>query len=307
MTALSEFPRKPIRTLKAHAGPVYCVKYTSDGKWFFSSSGDRLVKLWNGESGELIKEYEGHGKDVLGVALPKEKKDAYMFASCSKDNSVVLWDILTGRIIRRFNGHHYRVNDIDMNLGSSVIASASYDSTVKLWDCKSQSRVPIQTLSDSKDSIECVLIIGHKILTGSVDGMVRQYDIRMGEVISDNVGFPITSIDLAKNKKCLLVSSTDSKIRIFDLDTGEMLNEYSGHINTNYRTQSRYLMDEKCVISGSEDGKLYVWDIISAKLLFSLDAHQCSVNAISNNPTNSTSILSSDVSGKIGIWRWSET
>lgn len=64
----------------------------------------------------------------------------------------------------------------------------SFDATVRLWDCKSQSTKPIQVLDDSKDSVSSLHVLGHEIVTGSVDGRIRLYDLRMGMMSADTIG-----------------------------------------------------------------------------------------------------------------------
>ncbi len=64
----------------------------------------------------------------------------------------------------------------------------SFDATVRLWDYKSQSTKPIQVLEDSRDSVSDLHIRGHEIMTGSVDGRTRLYDLRKGMVFVDSVG-----------------------------------------------------------------------------------------------------------------------
>lgn len=60
-----------------------------------------------------------------------------------------------------------------------------FDGTVRLWDCKSQQRMPIQVLDEAKDSITSITIRGSDILTSSVDGHVRSYDLRKGKLSAD--------------------------------------------------------------------------------------------------------------------------
>lgn len=57
-----------------------------------------------------------------------------------------------------------------------------------MWDCKSQSTKPIQVLEEARDSVSTLHVVGHEICTGSVDGRVRLYDLRMGMVYVDVVG-----------------------------------------------------------------------------------------------------------------------
>lgn len=68
------------------------------------------------------------------------------------------------------------------------LSAGSFDATVKLWDLKSQSHKPLMTLSEAKDSISSICVWGHEIFAGCVDGRVRTYDIRMGQVFVDLIG-----------------------------------------------------------------------------------------------------------------------
>ena len=78
-----------------------------------------------------------------------------------------------------------------MDLGGedgSVVVSGSYDATVRLWDCKSQSTKSIQVLEEARDSVSSLHVVGHEIVTGSVDGRMRVYDLRMGMILVDVIG-----------------------------------------------------------------------------------------------------------------------
>lgn len=70
----------------------------------------------------------------------------------------------------------------------SVIVSGSFDATVKFWDCKCHSTKPIQSLEEAGDSISSLHVVGHEIVTGSVDGRMRVYDLRMGMRFVDVFG-----------------------------------------------------------------------------------------------------------------------
>lgn len=46
----------------------------------------------------------------------------------------------------------------------------------------------IEVMDEAKDSVNCIQVTDHEILTGSVDGRIRRYDLRKGEMIVDNIG-----------------------------------------------------------------------------------------------------------------------
>jgi mitogen-activated protein kinase organizer 1 len=52
-----------VRTLKGHQGAVHVVKYNSNGQYCLSGGQDRIITLWNPNSGGKIKTYEAHGMD----------------------------------------------------------------------------------------------------------------------------------------------------------------------------------------------------------------------------------------------------
>ena len=73
------------------------------------------------------------GWEVLDISI---SHDNAKFASVGGDKAVFLWDVATAKTLRRFLGHTHRVNACDFNADASVLASGSYDATVRIWDCK---------------------------------------------------------------------------------------------------------------------------------------------------------------------------
>lgn len=66
------------------------------------------------------------------------------------------------------------------------------------------------------------------IYAGSVDGTVRRFDVRAGCLVTDRVGQSITSIAVSHDNLCILAASLDSRMRLLDRGTGELLAQYQG-------------------------------------------------------------------------------
>lgn len=47
-----------------------------------------------------------------------------------------LWDVSTGTTTRRLAGHMGKIYAVEFNDDASVVASGSFDSTVRLWDLR---------------------------------------------------------------------------------------------------------------------------------------------------------------------------
>ena len=88
---------------------------------------------------------------------------------------------------------------------------------------------------------------------------------------------------VSNDGKCILASCLDSKVRLLETDTGELLNTYSGHHAASMRAEGRLSHDDACVLSTSEDGRVVVWDIVQAmmvrqfqvSLLLLSHSHEC--------------------------------
>jgi mitogen-activated protein kinase organizer 1 len=48
--------------------------------------------------------------------------------------------------------------------------------------------MPIQVLDEATDSVTSVQVKNYEIITGSVDGKLRTYDLRAGQLSTDVVG-----------------------------------------------------------------------------------------------------------------------
>ncbi|KAI9885544.1 MAG: hypothetical protein M1823_002643 [Watsoniomyces obsoletus] len=266
-----------------------------------TGSSDRLVRLFNPTTASLVQTFDAHGYEVLDIAV---SQDNARFTSVGGDKQVFLWDVATARTLRRFAGHFGRVNAVDFGgEGDSVVVSGSFDATVRLWDCKSQSTKPIQVLEEAKDSVSTLQVIGHEICTGSVDGRVRVYDLRMGMIYVDVIGAPVTSLRQTKDGNALLVSTLDNTIRLIDKGNGVVLQSYRGHVNKDYRIRSSLGLNDAYVVSGSEDGQIYVWDLLDGKVLHRLDdAHAKKVASAVAVNDGRKEWLSAGVDGTVQVW-----
>jgi len=113
-----------------HNGTVAGAAFSPDGHLVASASWDNTVKLWEVETGRLIKTFAGHTGLVNGVSF---SPDSRLLASASDDHTVKLWQVETGRLSKTLEGHSGSVNGVSFSPGSRLLASASDDNTVKLW------------------------------------------------------------------------------------------------------------------------------------------------------------------------------
>lgn len=125
---------------------------------------------------------------------------------------------------------------------------------------------PLQVLSEAKDSVQTLVVRGPEIVTGSVDGRVRRYDVRMGKCVTDMLGVPVTSLCMTMDGEGYLAGTLDGKVRLMDKGSGGCLKTYEGAQGGEYRIKSTFGGKERWVISGSEaDGEVVAWDMMTGK------------------------------------------
>jgi mitogen-activated protein kinase organizer 1 len=248
-------------TLAGHEGAVMAVRYNTQGDYALSGGADRTVRLWNPAKGLMIKSYQAHAHGVLGVCA---SADNARLASCGGDKQVFFWDVASGQVLRKFRGHDSKVNCVEFGAKGDVLVSGGYDRSVRVWDCRSNSWDPIQTMDMFGDAVTSVCVHEHAIVAGSVDGTVRTFDVRRGEMVTEHLHQPVCSVALSHDGNCVLASRLDSRLLLLERASGEVLNEYTGHVNTQYKIQGALTNTDAHVLSGSEDGQVYFWDLVES-------------------------------------------
>ena len=76
--------------------------------------------------------------------------------SGGQDRYLYLFDVTSARIIRYYREHSGPIHCVCYNEDGSMVLSASFDGSVRLFDCKSHSRESVQILPEAKDSVSCV-------------------------------------------------------------------------------------------------------------------------------------------------------
>ena len=270
-----------ITVMPGHEGSVNVARFTADGTYCLTGGDDRTIKLWNPHKADpsaarylaygsddvalMVKSYEGvHGYAVLSLCIASDKSK---FASAGREKNAFLWDVATGRTVRRIQAHAHSINAVDFNEDATVLLAASYDQTLSCWDLRSQSREPVQRMTDFKDSVSCLARTpgDGAVLAGSVDGCVRTYDLRRGALHTDNLGLPVTSLAVSGDGHTCLSCCLGGPVVLLDLASGRRLREFSGHTHSAFKLEAGFQSDERQVLCGSEDGAVLHWDLLTAQ------------------------------------------
>ncbi|TVQ25834.1 MAG: hypothetical protein EA367_00590, partial [Leptolyngbya sp. DLM2.Bin15] len=97
----------------------------------------------------------------------------------------------------------------------------------------------------------------------------------------------------------LASGSSDSTMKLWDVETGEVLQTLTGHNDSVWRVS--FSPDSTMIASSSEDRTIKLWDVDTGELLQTLTGHDNSVFSVSFSP-DGTTIASGSQDNTIRFW-----
>ncbi|BBM81854.1 serine/threonine-protein kinase [Candidatus Uabimicrobium amorphum] len=207
--------QKISRTLKGHDAPVWSVAFSPNGKFLASSSKDRSIILWDISTGKQLRRLQGHQLSIYRIVFSPDSK---LLASASEDRSVKIWDVNTGEILENIDekdritiyvlfspdgkklaysasknayiwdlekrtkkvlrGHQGFLTDIAFSKDSKILASSSYDKTIRLWNA--QTGILENEIKGHLHTVMSIIFPSHKpiIISMGEDKTIRHWRLQ---------------------------------------------------------------------------------------------------------------------------------
>lgn len=125
---------KPLRELPAHPGQVTALCYSPDGTKLITAANDTLLRVWNTQTGQLLRTYHGHqGTPIAGVAMLPDGQSA--ISGAVDDRVLHLWDIRTGKLLKRSTESPFGIGRLAITLdGQTLATTANQQGPTIVWD-----------------------------------------------------------------------------------------------------------------------------------------------------------------------------
>ncbi|KAG8924740.1 POC1 centriolar protein A [Tulasnella sp. 418] len=245
----------------------------------------------------LITIYREHFRRITTVCFsPNGLKIA--FASV---RVIYLCDSITGITIRELTGHTQEVSSLSFSPDGFIIASGSYDSTVRVWDSVTGAQTHILQRHLGAVHSVCFSNGGHFIVSGSHDGVIHIWDSVTGAHIRqiDTQGGAVFSLSFSPKRSYIASGSQSTTVHLWDSDTGVCVKQLQGHtqpVNT-----VCFSPNGLTIASGSWDTDVCLWDCKSGALIKTLRGHSGRVNSVCFSP-DGMSIASASADKTIHLW-----
>jgi Tol biopolymer transport system component len=110
-------------------GGTNCLAFSRGGKRLLSAN-SRTIRLWDLQSGAVLKRFEGH---TAGVEWAVFTPDGRRIVSAGADGTVRVWEVAGGRECCCFQGHAAGVLGVSVSPDGRHALSGSRDGTLRLW------------------------------------------------------------------------------------------------------------------------------------------------------------------------------
>ena len=158
-------------------------------------------------------------------------------------------------------GHTNWVHGLAFSPNSQILASASWDNTIRLWDI-SKSEEP-KVLKGHNDKVESVAFSpdGRLLASGSGDNTICLWDITNGQEFGVLKGHnnEVWSVAYSPDGRLLASGSSDRTIRLWDVKNGREVRVLKGHKSKVWSVV--FSPDGRLLASGSTDGTIRLWEI----------------------------------------------
>jgi WD40 repeat protein len=223
-----------LRTLWGRS--VACVAFSPNGRTLAGCGEDGVVRLWDVQTGELLRAWKGHDSSVEHLTF---SPGGGALASGGEDGAVRLWDVQTGELLRAWEGHGTArkgalvpggVWSLAFSPDGGVLASGGRDEAVRLWDA--QTGELLRALEGDDRLVWCLAFSpGGGALASTYDWAVRLWDPQTGELLRalERHSAPVKCVAFSPDGGALASGDMGGAVRLWDVQTGELLRAWKGH------------------------------------------------------------------------------
>lgn len=275
-------PNAPRHIFRTPSTNVKTIAFVGAAGWrIASASDDNVVCLWDSHGRDLLAPVatsDAAASTLAGAAATSAASSTAGGASVAAAPSSKQSAVRATTGCRTLGAHRARVWQLSSSSDGGLVASASGDGSLKVWDVQAESErmALVNTLTGHESDVYAVSFHPdrHHIVSGGYDKSVRLWDTRNGTTQRLLRGHASSVACALFNPYGNLIfsGSKDSSIKVWDIVSGLCVKTISSHIGeiTSLDVDSRGAM----LLSASKDNSNRLWDLRSGRPVRRFKGHQ---------------------------------
>lgn len=280
----------------AEAGPeAYRISTApmADMASLVTRSGHLLVQDLKSESPAYTASFQPQVGAIESVLAP----DGSALVVVPDNFLPLLVSLPDGKIIRRLEGHEGYITGVAYSGDGAVIATSSWDDTVRLWDGKTG--VATGVLKGHKDTVQCVALSqdGKYVASGSIDNTAILWEHTGGTKLFEiQHKRAVNNVAFSHNDAMVATASDGGTIQVWQVNPSTRLFELGAQLYNVERVA--FSLDDKRLLSISSGNTLRLWELESGQSLVDIDVPESSLADAAFAP-GSGSLLLAGASGNL--------
>ncbi len=222
--------------------------------------------------------------------------------------SVLEKTVYNVREMRSFQGHTSVIMAVDFSPDGQIIASASFDKTIKLWQVSTGKL--LATLEGHQERLWSLRFSpdGKTLASSGYDSTIKLWNVADGNLkktISSNDKIAVRSVDFSPDGKLLASSDSLGWIKLWNAKDGTLIKSIPAHRTKKGRswwvTAIKFNHDGKILASTSSDRTVKLWKVENGSLLTTLKGHKGNVRTVDFHP-NKNYLASAGADGMVKLW-----
>ncbi|MBW4542033.1 MAG: WD40 repeat domain-containing protein [Myxacorys chilensis ATA2-1-KO14] len=253
------------------------IGFSPAGKLIAVASRDHTMTLWNLNTGEKLKTFEGLLDWTGSISFsPDGKWIATSGGSDDKDQAVQLWDISTGKEVKTlideravFFGGIGR--DLHFSPDSQMIAVSSSRSTATIQNIPTGNALEIFPETSSSQVSTVRFSLDHnQVSTANPDGTISLRNSQTGKNLATLKGHSgqVNDINSSRDGKTIVSGGTDGTIRVWESATGKQLHQLEPQAGEIFSVS--FSPDSQMIAAASSDNRIRLWSAADTRELRTL-------------------------------------